>query len=203
MQLDVLLLSLLLLATACQSKQAPPLSPSSRMDSLGADNPQDSLGALNYSFQKVLLWRPGTRLYVAAYGRAYPHYLLFFEREKPSLQRFHSGPLLGQVTRVELADLERDGQPELLIYTQRKNNSALAIIALQADGQKLGEWQLPYLDAQQSEVFDGSGHFSIQDSLLLHHFQSTTKQDSLHLRYFYHEGQLEALDYSNEKEKEK
>lgn len=198
------LLGLLLLLVACQAEPCIRTVPDSlKRDSLGKDSLAQPLWDIDYTFQQVVAWPTGPKLYIAEYGQSLPQYLLFFEQQQSSIQRFHTGSLLGKLTRAELVDLDKDQQPELLLYTQKDKHKFLALIALQADGQKIGEWQLPYLDDSQNEVFSGEGYFSVEDSLLVHHFVSTSNGDSLHLHYSYHNGNLEALDYAADEEHEK
>lgn len=184
-----------LLLLGCEKPAASSDSTSEQADSSELAAPTLTPWPVAFHFQQVLPWQEHIQLAVAGYGKARSSYLLFFENTQTGFQRLHTGALLGQLQRVELLDFGKDGQPELLLYSQKDSSQALALLALQNDGQKLGEWQLPYLDWKQQEQFEGPGYFSYNDSLLLHHFAPKDGGDSLHLRYRLEKGDLQALDY--------
>lgn len=159
-------LSVCLLATACHQQEKPVVT---------APVPEKKPALMDpFRFHKLIEVSPGNDFDVVSWGRgsATKGSFLVLHSDSASKQYITTtGDLDGAIVDVYNADMDMDGNPEILIQAKATDTANYATIyAFEFNSDKANKLDFPKLTRSQRQGYNGNDNFYIQDGKFMREF---------------------------------
>ncbi|AMR33226.1 hypothetical protein A0256_18275 [Mucilaginibacter sp. PAMC 26640] len=172
----VLIASFCILLAACSN------DPQKKLVTTGAGNPAPLLTA-PFRFHKAIEVSPGETYDVLSWGRGATvvgAFMILHSDSANSKYITTTGDLNGAITDVYNADMDTDGNPEILIQTKVKDTVNYAkIYAYEFNNSNANKLDFPKLTNSQRKGYRGNDNFYIKDGKLIREFPIYASNDSL------------------------
>lgn len=136
-----------------------------------------------FRFHKAIEVAPGQTYDVLSWGRGakeFGAYMILHSDSSAAKYTTTTGDLEGTITDVYNADMDTDGNPEILIQTKGKDTVNYAkIIAFEFNNSNANKLDFPKLTGLQRKGYRGNDNFYIKDGLLIREFPIYDSNDSL------------------------
>ncbi|OOQ59661.1 hypothetical protein [Mucilaginibacter pedocola] len=163
------------LFTACSSDQQQKVAAKAAPDKPVVQEP--------FRFHKAIEVSPGQTYDVLSWGRGAKEFGAFMILHSDSAAAKYTtttGDLDGAITDVYNADMDTDGNPEVLIQAKGKDTVNYAkIYAFEFSNSNANKLDFPRLNNSQRKGYRGNDNFYIKDGLLIREFPIYSSNDSL------------------------
>lgn len=159
-------LSICLLATACHQQDKPVVTAPVLEKKPAIMEP--------FRFHKTVEVSPGNDFDILSWGRgstAVGSYLILHSDSSTMKYNTTTGDLDGTIVDVYNADMDMDGNPEILIQAKAADTTNYAVIyAFEFNGGKANKLDFPKLTKSQRQGYRGDDNFYIQDGKFMRQF---------------------------------